>query len=250
MSTLAVLLSPWIGFFSGLVAWFVVTHLRSGAISVATTGDATNAVAGNITSWGAGFLSSIVLSLIFPKKFTSTDESHIARANKINGVSPQARSPETNTLVLADDGRALDTSPSNTENEKEPPSDPAPDTLVRTGNEIVDFLEAQHIEPMDAAEVKKATRLAVGFNVLFLVIAILFVPFLLFGGEWIFSRQTFVGWCVVSFIWVWCSMIICVIWPVWESRVTIWRILKGVVRDAGTGGGGKVGKVDMGKGEA
>lgn len=39
-------------------------------------------------------------------------------------------------------------------------------------------------------------------------------------------------------------MIICVIWPVWESRVTIWRIMKGVVRDVGTGGKGKAEKVD------
>ena len=82
----------------------------------------------------------------------------------------------------------------------EPPSNPKPDTLVRTGNEIVDFLEAQHIEPMDPTEVKGATRVAVGFNVLFLIVAILFVPFLLFGGEWIFTRRMFIGWCVVSFI--------------------------------------------------
>jgi hypothetical protein len=249
MSTLAVLLSPWIGFFSGLIAWFVVTHLRSGAINVTTTGDATNAVAGNITSWGVGFLSSIVISLVAPRKFESTDEDHIARANKINGVSPQARSPEIHTPaepsgVSADEKAPI--SPFNTaDSNPEPPSNPKPDTLVRTGNEIVDFLEAQHIEPMDHAEVKKATRLAVGFNVLFLVVAILFVPFLLFGGEWIFPRKMFVGWCVVSFIWVWCSMVICVIWPVVESRVTIWRIMRGVVRDAGTGGKGKAQKVDQ-----
>jgi len=119
---------------------------------------------------------------------------------------------------------------------EEPASDPAPDTIVRTGNEIVDFLETSHIEPMDPAEVKRATRLAVGFNILFLAVAILFVPFLLFGGEWIFSRNAFVGWCVVSFMWVWCSMIICVIWPVVESWGTIWRIAKGVV---GNGEGAK-----------
>jgi hypothetical protein len=227
MSTLAGLLSPWIGFSSGVIAWFIVTQLRSGAINVSTTGDATNAVAGNITSWGAGFLSSIILSFMFPKKFTSTDEGHIARANKINGVSPEARSPETITPaepVLPSDKTPLDTSPSNTENNKDPASNPAPDTLVRTGNEIVDFLEAQNIEPMNPAEVKRAIRLAVGFNVLFLVVAILFVPFLLFGGEWIFPRKMFIGWCVVSFLWVWCSMIICVIWPVVESRVTIWFV--------------------------
>lgn len=206
-------------------------------------------MAGNITSWGTGLLSSIILSLLFPKKFSSTDEAHIARTNKINGVSPQAHTPETRSPPPEAEaaGGVLDDAKDKDLDEKagvEPPSDPAPDTLVRTGNEIVDFLEAQHIEPMDPAEVKRATRLAVSFNVLFLVVAILFVPFLLFGGEWIFSKRMFVGWCVVSFIWVWCSMIICVIWPVVESRTAIWSILKGVVRDARTGGKGKVGKVD------
>ena len=135
MSTIAVLLSPWIGFFSGLIAWFVVTKLRSGPINVSTTGDPKNAVAGNITSWGVGFLCAVVLSLLFPSKFESTDEAHIARANKINGVAPTP-SPTTYTTAEGVVGEKT-----------EPAGDPAPDTLVRTGNDILDFLEAKHIEP-------------------------------------------------------------------------------------------------------
>jgi hypothetical protein len=234
MSTIAVLLSPWIGFFSGLIAWFIVTHLRSGVISVETTGDATNAVAGNITSWGMGFVMAILLSLVFPKKFESTDEEHIARSNKINGIPSSQEGTGTATPaegVVGSGEKGTEKNP----DAIEPPSNPLPDTIVKIGNEIVDFLEASHIEPMDPAEVKKATRLAVGFNILFLAVAILFVPFLLFGGEWIFPKKAFVGWCVVSFIWVWCSMIICVIWLVVESRRTIWMTMEGVVRDAGRG---------------
>lgn len=219
MSTVAVLFSPWIGFFSGLTAWFIVTHLRSGAINVTSTGDPKNAVAGNITSWGVGFLCAVVLTLLFPKKFESTDEGHLARADKINGVAPGSKDQSPPSGVV--DGEKGEVG-------VEPPSEAAPDTLVRTGNEIVDFLEAKHIEPMDPVEVKRATRLAVGFNILFLAVAILFVPFLLFGGEWVFPRGMFVGWCVVSFMWVWSSMVICVIWPVVESWGTIWRITKGV----------------------
>jgi hypothetical protein len=58
----------------------VVTHLRSCAINVTTTGNATDTVAGNITSWGVGFHSSPILSLLFPEKFSRTDETHVARA--------------------------------------------------------------------------------------------------------------------------------------------------------------------------
>lgn len=238
MSTVAVLFSPWIGFFSGLVAWFVVTHLRSGEINVMTTGDATNAVAGNVTSWGTGLLMAVLLTFLFPRKFESNDEGHIARANTINGIAPdrnstsQSSSPHPRSSGIA--GEKVDEMSGDPENNKQQPSsNPAPDTIVKTGNEIVDFLETTHVQPMDPAEVKRATRLAVGFNILFAVVAILFVPFLLFGGEWNFSRNAFVGWCVVSFLWVWCSMVICVIWPVVESRETIWKIAKGIVRDFG-----------------
>lgn len=234
MSTIAVLFSPWIGFFSGLIAWFVVTHLRSGEINVANTGDATNAVAGNVTSWGTGFLMAVLLTLAFPGKFESANEEHIARANKINGLAPtKTGSPQIGTPSNSNAAGEKEEKGGNSEDpekigELEPPSDPAPDTIVKTGNEIVDFLETSHITAMDPAEVKKATRLAVGFNILFLSVAILFVPFLLFGGEWVFSRNAFKGWCVVSFFWVWCSMVICVVWPVVESWGTIWRIVKGV----------------------
>ena len=75
---------------------------------------------------------------------------------------------------------------------------------------------------MDPAEVKRSTRMAVGFNVLFLVVAILLVPCLNFGGQGVFLKKAFGRWCVVSFIWVWCSKVICVIRPVVDSRKMIW----------------------------
>lgn len=204
MSTVAVLFSPWIGFFFGLTAWFVVTKLRSGAINVATTGDATNAVAGNITSSVTGVLMAFILSFLFPGKFESTDEAHIQRANKINGISTSITETPTPTnepeVGVVGDSQEKKERDEKGDIEKAPSNSPTPETLVKTGNDIVDFLEASHIEPMDPAEMKRATRLAIGFNVLFLCIAILFVPFLLFGGEWIFSQNAFVGWCVMSFL--------------------------------------------------
>jgi hypothetical protein len=85
---------------------------------------------------------------------------------------------------------------------------------------------------MDPEDVRKATNLAVTVNVVFIMVAMIVVPFALFGSEWIFSRAGFKGWCVVSFIWVWISMIICVIWPVLESWSTIKRISGGIIRES------------------
>lgn len=56
--------------------------------------------------------------------------------------------------------------------------------------------------PMDPTEVRHATFLALGFNIVPIVVAILLVPFTLFGIGWIFTGAGFTGWYVVSFMWV------------------------------------------------
>lgn len=234
MSTIATIASPWIGLSAGLVAWFVTTHQRSGAITVATTGNATNAVAGNISSWGTGAVAAVVLSLLFPKKYHHDNPEHIARNNKISGISATPKNGGTGTATPdSPPGQDQDAKTMFEEGEKQPASAPEPEALAPTGNEVVDFLEAKQIEPMDPILVKKAEKIATIANVVFLLVAILLVPFTLFGTEYIFSKSFFTGWVVVSFIWVWCSMIICVIYPIVESRGALRQIVMGVSRDLG-----------------
>lgn len=45
------------------------------------------------------------------------------------------------------------------------------------------------------------------------------------------SKPFFIGWAVVSFIWVWASMCICVIYPIVESRAAIADVSRGLLRD-------------------
>ena len=233
MSTVAAIGAPWIGLALGLVAWFVTTKARSGTISVLTTGDATNAVAGNITSWAGGALVCVVLSLVFPNKNMDIVDSE--RTNKIMGIAvlekrSNSATPPAEPQQTDEDAKT----PSSTDEKvSEKGSSAQPETIAPTSNPIVDFLEASHIVPMDPAEVKRSTRLAVGFNLLFLVIAILVVPFSFFGDGFIFGRKAFTGWVVVSFMWVWSSMVICVLWPLWESRKALGGIVRGVWADIG-----------------
>ena len=99
-----------------------------------------------------------------------------------------------------------------------------------TGEVIETNANGNH-ETMDPLLVRKATRLAIVVNVIFITVAVLLVPYTLFGSSWIFSRAGFKGWCVVSFIWVWLGMIICVLWPLWESRAAMAMIVKGIAAD-------------------
>jgi hypothetical protein len=227
MSTIATIAAPWIGLTFGLIAWLVVTSLRSGSITVATTGIPINAVAGNIASTMTGVIFSLALSFILPWKFTSLDPVAIDRANKIKGIGGNTLgSSHTTEMQASTDVENVPVATTAIDSEK---TDVDPITLVAsTGNELVDYLSSSHIEPMDPAAVRAATRVAIVCNVIFILIAALLVPYTLFGSSWIFSRAGFKGWCIVSFIWVWVSMVICVIWPLVESWRTISRIFKGL----------------------
>lgn len=248
MSSMAALIAPWVGLALGLVAWFVVTKLRSGSISVSTTGDVTNAVAGNITSCCGGILAAFILSWIFPQKWGAAEAERSVQAKTrlhkiLYGVQAEGSSDGQGVV---DNGQATGSDvekteqkpplPTNEDLEKQPPSDPAPETIVPTGNAVVDFLEASYSKPMDPEAARKATKLAYGFNIAYWVIAMILVPFTFFGTEWEFSKAGFTGWCVMSFIWVWFSACVCIFWPLWESRETMKAIWKGVFKDAGGSG--------------
>lgn len=208
MSTPATIFTPYIALSFGLVAWFVTAQKRSGAISIETTGDTTNAVAGNVASCAGGAVVAIILSLTFPQKHVSTDPRAIERYNKIQGIPPtKTESPS-----------AAGTPPPVLEDAKEKPGDPEasaaaatprkehpeawanlqPETSVPTDNELVDFLEASHMEPMDPVLAKKGMRLAVGANLIFVGIAVILVPFTLFGTGYIckFPQKSTVITCL------------------------------------------------------
>ncbi|KAK5112994.1 hypothetical protein LTR85_011016 [Meristemomyces frigidus] len=237
MSTVAAVASPWIGLVCGLIAWFITTWKRSGTITVETSGNTINAVAGNVTSWGVGFIMAVVLSLAFPAKYSSTDARHIERSNKIQGISVNASAAESPAEPATDDEKA------GPGKEAQPASGPEPESFIPTGNEIVDFLEKKNMEPMDPVAVKKGERLAVGANLVFFFIAIILVPFSLFGSRYIYSKPFFEGWVVVSFIWVWVSMIICVIYPIMESTGALKEVSVGLWRDFRALFGGRKPKV-------
>lgn len=196
MSTVAAVASPWIGLVCGLIAWFITTWKRSGSITVETSGNTINAVAGNVTSWGVGFLMAVVLSLAFPAKYTSTDAAHIERSNKIQGISVNASAAES----PAEPAKGEEKAGPGGDDQPVPAPEPEPESFVPTGNDIVDFLERKNMEPMDPVAVRKAERLAVGANLVFFFIAIILVPFTLFGSRYIYSKPFFTGWVVVSFI--------------------------------------------------
>ena len=236
MSTVATQVAPWTALALGLVAWFLTTSQLSGTITVETSGAVTNAVAGNLVSWGSGGILSLLLTLFFPGKYESKDTAHRDRAAKIQGVIPAspAESSDHDVNAHVDEEKAThhaDAITRKAHTDVESPS-PSPSTQDQaTGNALVDYLSTSHIVPLDPNLAKQSSIWGWSANITFGLIAIILVPFALFGTGYLFSLEFFTGWIVVSFIWVWVSFGICVISPLVESRREMAEVAGGLWRD-------------------
>lgn len=198
MSTVAAIAAPWIAFICGLICWFVTAWKRSGAITVASTGDTTNAVAGNLASFGMGFIMAVVFTYLFPKKHAPPSVMVAA----VSGIPESAGSDQEPSSQEGKEKEMLKISPDSSE------------VATPKMNELVEYLNSNHIEPMDPVLARKSERIAWVANGIFFFGAVILVPFTLFGTSYIYSKTFFTGWVVVSFIWIWVSVIICVIYPV------------------------------------
>ncbi|KAM5350725.1 hypothetical protein ACJ41O_007230 [Fusarium nematophilum] len=236
MSWIATVVSPWAGLACGLTAWLVVTQRRSGDINVHTLGEPLNAVAGNVTSIMTGLLLAVVLSFVFPAKYSSSDPEAAARDAKIKGIAisegenvdagTQAEKPApTSKGSGPGNGQRLDIDQIESQTTHDNSAPAAEEDASKPGSPF--------IEPMDHKAVRKATRLAIIVNATFILVAVLLVPYTMFGSSGVFTRAGFKAWCIVSFMWVWVGMFICVFWPLYESRSSIASILKGIVSDMG-----------------
>jgi urea-proton symporter len=51
----------------------------------------------------------------------------------------------------------------------------------------------------------------------------------MYGTGYIFSKPFFTGWVTVGIIWIFCSFICVGLYPIWESRATLTRVLGGIL---------------------
>ncbi|KAJ5925537.1 solute symporter family transporter, partial [Penicillium verhagenii] len=186
MSTVAAIAAPWIAFLCGIICWFVTAWKRSGAITVATTGDTTNAVAGNLASFGMGFVMAVVLTYVFPKKQVPQTVTVAAITGIPAEPANHQQEPPPAQEVHEKQKSDTDVSPS------------ASNAVAPTRNELVDYLSSNNIEPMDPILARKSEKIAWVANAIFFLVL----------------KSFFTGWVVVSFIWIWVSVIICVVYPV------------------------------------
>lgn len=230
MSSAATNIAPWTALALGLVAWFVTTSQLGGAITVETSGSVVNAVAGNLVSWGSGGVLSVVLTFAFPSKYKGGDLAQRERASKSQGVPPALEAAKEDLNRPAHQQEKHRQSHSDMEASADRPGS-VESAEQPTGNTLVDYLSTSYIVPLDPKFAKRSTRIGWAANSTFALIALILVPFTLFGTGYEFNVAFFRGWVVVSFIWVWVSFGICIIGPLIESRREMGDVLRGLAQD-------------------
>ncbi|KAH8658413.1 urea transporter [Xylariales sp. PMI_506] len=206
MSTVGAIAAPLIAMPLGIMTWLITTHVRSGVISVTTTGDLANSLAGSATTCGIGAIVAVTFSLLFPYKYTSDSPAHIARLG-----------------TVADTKEDITQQPATAVN--------APEVATVTGNDIVDFLVNNHIEPLDIGLYHKARRLAIAACAVFFVVAMVLFPFTFYGTGYIFTEAALTGWVAISLIWVFFSALACIVWPVAESYHDLSIMVRVFIKD-------------------
>ncbi|KAJ7665964.1 solute symporter family transporter [Mycena polygramma] len=182
------------GLVAGLVAWLITAKKVYGEITVATTGLEYPTLAGNLAAVMTGLIVTVAVSWVKPANF----DWDITRA--INAP---------NDSVAADDA-TLDNS------DKE-------EKRMRDEN-----LDMATEEPM---KLRRAFRLAWISSALLTFIMDFLIPIPMFLSHYLFSRNFFVAWVVISFLWVFCSAAISTILPIVEALTFFKQLTKDIRGD-------------------
>ncbi|KAF2497759.1 solute symporter family transporter [Lophium mytilinum] len=230
-STFAAIVSPIVGLCSGLISWMVCTKVRSGSITIATTGDVYNSLTGDCVSLGMGLVCIVVLSLLVPDKKSVVLET-------IDGQdvpdSEEAQQSTGSGNLPHDKKGSMDEKAVEATTTADPRAEPHKVLKSSMAEAIKPVLEEPAV-PMCALtpeEVRSQKRLALIALIVGTLGFMIILPFTLYGTGYVFSRGFFTGYVVIAFIWAWASFLICVILPLWESRVDMLYVFGAMWRDA------------------
>ncbi|KAI3399142.1 hypothetical protein diail_7721 [Diaporthe ilicicola] len=247
---LAAVVSPVLGFFTGLGIWLGTAYHLYGAVTIATTQNPLPALYGAIGSFFSPALYSVLISLYKPSKFDwreflrieLADEAILHREDE-KLVSPSSGSDDEKKVsdsVLKADGTdhpAALTKPT-----------PAGQPGVTPGQEVtagspevskspspIGLDDVQH--PFDEATLQKLRlweRIAWIFFVVIVLVTFVLWPMPLYR-DYIFTKSFFSGWTTVAIVWQFFAFGAVVVFPVWDGRHAIAKGARGVWRSVGSG---------------
>ncbi|KAF8518646.1 urea transporter [Hysterangium stoloniferum] len=210
-----------VGLVLGIMSWLIATAtLNDHAINVTTSGGDFEMLTGNIVSISLGGIISLASSLIWPEDF----DFDTTRA--INSPNNTTRHPKT---VEAEAGIGDEVKEG-----RASPSEKGSDGLQPAVH-----LGLTGKDELDPIALQKAFRFAAWSSVILLVIFIILIPLPLFFAQTIYGVKGLAAWVTIGIIWAFLSAFTVVIYPLYESRVALTMVARGVIKDLFSRGSGR-----------
>lgn len=245
---LAAVVSPILGFFTGLGIWLGTAYHLYGTVTIATTQNPLPALYGAIGSFFSPALYSVLISLYKPSKFDwreflrieLADEAILHRedgklASPSSGSDDEKKVSDTDFKAGGTDDAAL-TKPTAADQPALSPERQvgklSPEILNSPSTRSLD--DVQH--PFDEATLQKLRlweRIAWVFFVVIVLVTFVLWPMPLYR-DYIFTKPFFSGWTTVAIVWQFFAFVAVVVFPVWDGRHAIAKGARGVWRSIGS----------------
>ncbi|KAF2186967.1 Na+/solute symporter [Zopfia rhizophila CBS 207.26] len=213
-----------VGLAAGLIAWLVTAKCYYGEVTVKTTGLEYPTLAGNLAAVFIGLVASVGVSLINPDDF-DWEITRAINAEVVSGTAGPISMPQESTPQLSDSGKEKDTA-------MEVPTEPTvPNANLSTVQQEEKTLHIDIGATDDPSKLRGAFKLACWSSFLLTFIMDFLIPMPMFFAQYIFSKEFFTAWVVISFIWVFCSTFISAILPVWETRGFFVELVRAIGKD-------------------
>lgn len=214
---LAAIAAPLCGLAAGLTAWLIVAKVYYGELSVATTGAPYPTLAGNMASVLTGCIVSVVVSVVLPGDGFDWSVTRNINPEVVHGTDPDG--PGKPASVDEEKSGGTKSGPAMA-------ADNAQVVNKATCDEDIDKLQTirnpEAIEDEKFLEDPKALHrhyiIALTLSLVLSFIMDVLFPIPMFLTHYILSHNFFYAWVVVSFIWVFGSMAVCGLLPLWETR--------------------------------
>lgn len=202
----AAMLSPPIGLVMAIVAWLVTAKKTCGVLDVACTGENDPMLAGNVTALLAPGLLVLVFTLVFGlERYDWKSMMEIRRTDDHDGGGVASGEGDSRFQVEQKTLRRA----------------------LKMAICITMFLYVLTPLPRRVTSISLPLERATLTTSRTLSLLILW-PLPIYGTGYVFSKPFFTGWIVVSFIWIFVSVLLVGVFPAWEGRASVISTAKAV----------------------
>ncbi|GAD92830.1 urea transporter (Dur3), putative [Paecilomyces variotii No. 5] len=187
--------SPVLGLATALGAWLGTTHNLYGNLSVASTGSNYPMLAGNVAALLSPMVYVPILTFVFGSQ--NYDYESMRAIRKVDDSDVAAAAHVDLELIPG---------------------------------EVDHHTAAQEAEEL--RKLNKASKLARIITVFMAISLLVIWPMPMYGSSYVFSKPFFTGWIVVGLIWLFGTSFGVVIFPLWEGRHSIYRVVHMMSQEA------------------